>query len=87
MSEYVTTGDIARIAGCPLHRVTYAVQRLGIVEDSRAGTYRLFRRDRLAHILAELAKRASEHRDDRNDAAPSADSASEDNGRNEGEHT
>ncbi len=50
MSEYITSGDIARQLGCPLHRVTYALQRLGIVEDSRAGTYRLFRRERLPEI-------------------------------------
>ena len=50
MTEFVTTGDIARILDCPLHRVTYAVQRLRIAEDARAGTYRLFKRDRLEAI-------------------------------------
>ena len=36
MSEYVTTGDIARESGRPLSQITYALQRLGIVEDGRA---------------------------------------------------
>lgn len=52
--RYFTTGEIARHAGVPLHRVTYAIQRLGIVEDARAGTYRLFRADRLKTILEAI---------------------------------
>ncbi len=54
MAEYVTTGDIARTLGCPLHRVTYALQRLGIAEDGRAGTYRLFRYERLPEIVQAI---------------------------------
>jgi len=54
MSDYVTTGDIARKLGRPLSRVTYAIQRLGIVEDARAGTYRLFRVDRLESIIEQV---------------------------------
>ena len=54
MSEYVTTGDIARESGRPLSQITYALQRLGIVEDGRAGTYRLFRRERLPDLLAAV---------------------------------
>ena len=51
MTQFVTTGDIARELRWPLHRVTYAVQRLGIDADARVGTYRLFRRERLKDIL------------------------------------
>lgn len=55
-SEYVTSGDIARLLGWPLHKVTYALQRFQIVEDTRAGSYRLFRRTRLRTILTTIAK-------------------------------
>jgi len=50
-SELVTTGDIARQAGLPLSRVTYAFQRLRIQEDARAGCYRLYRRARLPELI------------------------------------
>ena len=53
-SEYVTTGDIARDLGEPLHRVTYALQRLRIIEDARAGTYRLFLRTRVPGIVGRI---------------------------------
>ena len=55
-ADYVTTGDIARLLGWPLHRVTNAIQRLAIAEDARAGTYRLFRRHRLPQILATMTR-------------------------------
>lgn len=53
---FITTGDVARALGCPLHRVTYAVQRFMIREDMRVGGHRLYRRERLAEI-AELLQR------------------------------
>ena len=56
MDEYVTTGDIARESGRPLSQITYALQRLRIVEDGRAGTYRLFKRERLPELLKAIAK-------------------------------
>jgi len=49
---FITTGDIARELECPLHRVTYAVQRFHVREDMRVGAYRLFRRERLPQIAA-----------------------------------
>lgn len=54
MRMFLTTGDIARQLGLPLHCVTYAVQRLRITEDARAGTYRLYRRERLSEILKQI---------------------------------
>ncbi len=62
MSEqtFVTSGDIARMMGCPLHRVTYALQRLQIKEDARAGAYRLFEASRAAEIIAEIESIGSE---------------------------
>ncbi|GFO81829.1 MAG: hypothetical protein A49_14560 [Methyloceanibacter sp.] len=58
--ELITTGDIARALCCPLHRVTYAVQRFRVREDVRVGSYRLFRRERLAEIAALIRHPASE---------------------------
>lgn len=58
--ELITTGDVARELGCPLHRVTYAVQRFRVREDVRVGSYRLFRRERLAEIAALIRHTASE---------------------------
>jgi hypothetical protein len=52
---YLTTGDIARIADIPLHKVTYAIQVMQIPEDTRAGNFRLFRRERLQELLGSLA--------------------------------
>ena len=49
---FITTGDIARELGCPLHRVTYAIQRFRMHEDMRVGAWRLFRRERLPQIAA-----------------------------------
>lgn len=49
--QYITTGDVARFGGFPLHKVTYAFQRLGIHEDARAGCYRLFLRGRLRELV------------------------------------
>ena len=62
--RFVTTGDIARELGRPLRTVTYANQRLGILEDSRAGTYRLFHRDRLPELvdLIESVGSSEDHR-------------------------
>lgn len=51
---YITSGDIARMMGCPLHRVTYALQRLQINEDARAGAYRLFKLSRAPEIIAAI---------------------------------
>ncbi len=51
-TTHFTTGDLARIAECPLHRVTYVMQRYHIREDARAGAYRLYQRDRLPELLA-----------------------------------
>ena len=51
---YITSGDIARMMGCPLHRVTYALQRLQIKEDARAGAYRLFKSSRAVEIIAAI---------------------------------
>jgi hypothetical protein len=58
--DFVTTGDIARELDCPLHRVTYAVQRFRVREDMRVGAYRLFRRERLPEIVALIRLIASE---------------------------
>lgn len=58
--RYITTGDIARYARLPLHRVTYAIQRLRLVEDARAGTYRLFRVDRIESIVEAINRMDSE---------------------------
>ena len=60
---YITTGDVARLVGCPLHRVTYAFQRLRITEDARAGTYRLYRRERLPELVAALREIGSKASD------------------------
>jgi len=49
--DFITTGDIARELHCPLHRVTYAVQRFRVREDGRVGAYRLFRRERLPELI------------------------------------
>ena len=57
---FITTGDIARELDCPLHRVTYAVQRFRMREDMRVGAYRLFRRERLPQIAALIRRIASE---------------------------
>ena len=50
-TDYLTTGDLARHAGCPLAKVTYILERHRIVEDMRAGAFRLFKRERLEEIL------------------------------------
>jgi hypothetical protein len=55
-ARFVTTGDIARELDCPLHRVTYAVQRFRIREDMRVGVCRLFRRERLPQIAALIGQ-------------------------------
>ena len=57
---YITSGDIARMMGCPLHRVTYALQRLQIREDARAGAYRLFEASRAAEIIAAIGRSGSQ---------------------------
>ncbi|MCZ6653212.1 MAG: hypothetical protein O7D91_09320 [Planctomycetota bacterium] len=56
MSEqtFITSGDIARMMGCPLHRVTYALQRLQIKEDARAGAYLLFESTRASEIITAI---------------------------------
>ncbi len=54
MAEFLTSGDISRLLGHPLHVVTYALERAGIREDGRAGTYRLFRRRRLSEIVQAI---------------------------------
>ena len=59
-NAFITTGDIARELDCPLHRVTYAVQRFRVREDMRVGMYRLFRRERLPQIVALIRRIASE---------------------------
>ena len=59
-ANFITTGDIARELDCPLHRVTYAVQRFRVREDARVGAYRLFRRERLPEIIALIRSIASE---------------------------
>ena len=54
MREFVTSGEISRILGCPLHVVTYALTRSQIEEDARVGTYRLYRRERIPEIVAAV---------------------------------
>ena len=54
IQSYITSGDLARMVGCPLHRVTYALQRLQIREDARAGAYRLFESSRAPEIIAAI---------------------------------
>ena len=73
MGTFVTTGDIARKLGCPLHRVCYAVQRLGIAEDARAGTYRLYRCERLGAILRQIMSLKASERPDHNEAKGQCD--------------
>ncbi len=50
--DLLTIGDIARDAGIPRHRLTYAVEKVGIRERGRAGILRLFSRDQIPAILA-----------------------------------
>lgn len=57
---YITSGDLARMIGCPLHRVTYALQRLQIREDARAGAYRLFASARAPGIIAAIREIGSQ---------------------------
>ena len=61
-APFITTGDIARELDCPLHRVTYAIQRFRVREDMRVGAYRLFRRERLPQIAALVRSIATEDR-------------------------
>lgn len=58
--RFITTGDVARQLNCPLHRVTYAVQRFRVREDMRVGGYRLFHRERLPEIAALVRRVAGE---------------------------
>lgn len=60
MQELITTGDLARELGVPLHRITYLIQRHQIKEDARAGVYRLYRRDTLQRIRDQIL--SSNHR-------------------------
>ena len=64
MKRFATTGDLARDIRCQLYRVTYAIQVLGIGEDARAGTYRLYAHDRLPAIRAQLRAFLSSRADD-----------------------
>lgn len=49
--EFITTGDIARLLGCSLDRVTYAMRGAQVAEDARAGNYRLYRKSRLPELI------------------------------------
>lgn len=54
--EFITTGDLARMRGITLSRVTYAIARAGIREDARAGICRLFHRSRLDELVAAVER-------------------------------
>lgn len=54
-TDLFTVGDISRELDNPRHRVTYAIDKLGLNPVTRAGIIRLFSREQVDEIRATLA--------------------------------
>ncbi len=54
--DFVTVGDIERIAGHPKHVITRAIDRHGPLPAGRAGIVRIWSRDQLPEILASIER-------------------------------
>ena len=57
-----TARQIAKLSAVPLHRVDYAIQRLGLTEAARVGIVRLYEPDQIDVIRQTLADIASHRR-------------------------
>lgn len=57
--ELKTARQIGRELAVPLHRVDYAIQRLGMVETARVGIVRLFDARQAADIAAAIGQIAA----------------------------
>ncbi len=52
----LTIGDIARVVGVPVHRVSYAVDTYGIEPTQRAGILRLFDEEKVENIRLAMTR-------------------------------
>ena len=64
--QLFTVGDLARRAGVPVHRVTYAIEARGILPMGRSGQARVFSAAAAEQVLAALNQIAAERSTTRN---------------------
>lgn len=56
ISQALTVGEIARQAGCPVHRIEYIIRSRGILPVQRAGNARVFALGDVEYITDEVKK-------------------------------